>query len=142
MSQIVMKGKGLIRGSVEARALVSQKAFTFAHGVDPSSGNVTDIRSDIRGSNVKGRVLFYPFGKGSTTASSWFLETVRLGNHPAAIVTEGVDLSAVIGSVMARLIYKKDIPVISAVPRSLYAKIPSGETVVIDAKVGEVRVKG
>lgn len=137
-----MKGRGLITGKVEGEALVSQRAFTFAHGVDPSSGKVTDVRSDIRGSNVKAKVLFYPFGKGSTTASSWFLETVRLGNHPAALVTEGVDLSAVIGSVMARLIYEKEIPVISGIPRSQYSKIQSGETVLVDAGKGEVGVRG
>lgn len=139
MSRISMKGRGLIMGNVEAKALVSQRAFTFAHGVDPSSGNVTDVRSDIRGSNVKGRVLFYPFGKGSTTASSWFLETVRLGNNPAAIVTEAVDLSAVIGSVMAKLIYQKEVPVVSGVPRSLYSKIGPGDLVTVDASSGEVR---
>jgi phosphomecalonate degydratase small subunit len=92
---------------------VSFRAFTFAHGVDPTSGEVTDVRSDIRGSNVRGKMLFYPFGKGSTTASAWFLETARLGNAPAGIVTTSVDLSAVIGSVLSRLVYGLEIPVVS-----------------------------
>lgn len=140
MSHMSMKGKGLIAGSVHAKALVSQRAFTFAHGVDPSSGNVTDVRSDIRGSNVKGKVLFYPFGKGSTTASSWFLETVRLGNYPSAIVTEGVDLSAVIGSVMARLIYKKEIPVVSGVQMRVYSGVRSGDLVSVEAGAGRVEL--
>jgi len=134
----VLQGRGLIKGRAGGKALVSQRAFTFAHGVDPSTGTVTDVRSDIRGMNVRGKVLFYPFGKGSTTASSWFLETVRLGNHPAAIVTEGVDLSAVIGCVMARSIYGKDIPVVSGVPRTDYATIKSGAPVTVDAGKGEV----
>jgi predicted aconitase with swiveling domain len=128
----------LIGGTVEGAALVSTKAFTFAHGVDPSSGEVTDVRSDIRGSNVRGKVLFYPFGKGSTTASAWFLETVREGNNPAAIVTEGVDLSAVIGSVMARVVYGKEVPVVGGIPREAYSKIPSGHRVEVNATLGEV----
>ncbi len=138
MTAKVLKGRGLIAGKASGEALISQKAFTFAHGVDPSTGTVTDVRSDIRGLNVRAKVLFYPFGKGSTTASSWFLEAVRLGNHPAAIVTEGVDLSAVIGSVMAKLIYDRQIPVISGVPRGDYSRISSGETVVLDGDSGEV----
>ena len=129
MSAVQLKGRGLVIGSAEGGALRSQRAFTFAHGVDPSTGTVTDVRSDIRGANVKGKVLFYPFGKGSTTASSWFLEAVRLGNYPSAIVTEGVDLSAVIGSVMAKVIYGKEIPVVAGVSREQYAKIAA------DAKV-------
>ena len=141
MNPTILRGRGLIKGSAEGDALVSQRAFTFAHGVDPSTGNVTDIRSDIKGMNVKGKVLFYPFGKGSTTASSWFLEAVRLGNHPAAIVTEGVDLSAVIGCVMAREVYGKDIPVLSGVQRAAYSGIRTGSTVKVDAERGEVTSK-
>jgi uncharacterized protein len=134
-----IKGRGLIQGRAKGPALLSEKAFTFAHGVDPSSGTVTDVRSDIRGSNVRGKVLFYPFGKGSTTASAWFLETVRKGNHPSAIVTEGVDLSAVIGSVMAKVVYGKEIPVVSGIPRSKYSKISEGTEVEVDASSGDVR---
>ena len=141
MSQGALKGRGLMKGTARGKALLSEKAFTFAHGVDPSSGDVMDVRSDIRGSNVKGAVLFYPFGKGSTTASSWFLETVRKGNHPAAIVTEGVDLSAVIGAVMAGVIYGKKVPVVSGVPRSAYMSIKQGEEVSVDGDSGEVKRK-
>ena len=141
MNPALMKGRGLVKGRARAEALVSQKAFTFAHGVDPATGTVTDVRSDIRGSNVKGKVLFYPFGKGSTTASSWFLETVRLGNHPSAMVTEGVDLSAVIGSVMARLVYGKEIPVLSGISRAEYSRVKPGTVVILDADAGEVKVE-
>jgi predicted aconitase with swiveling domain len=127
-----------MKGKARGKALLSEKAFTFAHGVDPSSGNVTDVRSDIRGTNLKGAVLFYPFGKGSTTASAWFLETVRNGNHPAAIVTEGVDLSAVIGAVMASVVYGKEVPVVSGIPRSSYMTLKQGEVVTVDGESGEV----
>jgi predicted aconitase with swiveling domain len=140
MSSPTLKGRGLVQGRAEGEAVVSLKAFTFAHGVDPATGRVTDVRSDVKGSEVKGKVLFYPFGKGSTTASAWFLEAVRLGNNPVALVTEGVDLSAVIGSVMARLIYEKEIPVVSGLHRSIYSAIISGTNVSVDGATGEVRV--
>ena len=135
----VLRGRGLMKGIARGEAVVSQKAFTFAHGVDPSSGMVVDVRSDVRGMSVRGRVLFYPFGKGSTTASAWFLETVRLGNNPSAIVAESVDLSAVIGSVMAKLVYQKEIPVVTGISRSLYSSIHSEARVTVDAEIGEVK---
>ena len=128
MSQ-TFKGRTLIAGSAAGEALVSRRAFTFAHGVDPSSGQVTDVHSDIRGENVKGKILFYPFGKGSTTASAWFLETARRGNVPAAIVTEATDLSAVIGSTLAKIVYGKSIPVASSFPQSMYNGLKSGKRV-------------
>ena len=138
MRGLILKGRGLTPGEAGGVAVVSSKAFTFAHGVDPATGEVTDVRSDVRGSRVKGKILFYPFGKGSTTASAWFLETVRLGNHPAAIVTEGVDLSAVIGSVMAKVVYGKAIPVVGGISMADYSKFRSGDVVRVDGASGEV----
>ena len=134
-----LNAKFLIPGSVRGDALVSRLPFTFAHGVNPSTGDVTDVHSDIRGASVKGKVLFYPFGKGSTTASAWFLETVRLGNAPAAVVTQGVDLSAVIGSVVARALYGKAIPVASLPPGD-FATVETGERIVLGETPGELEV--
>jgi len=136
------RGRGLVPGRAEGEALVSTKAFTFAHGVDPETGVVTDIRSDIRGLNVKGKVLCYPWGKGSTTASAWFMETVRRGNSPAALITEGVDLSAVIGSVMAKVVYGKNIPVLSGISVALLASPKGGGVLLVDGATGEVVKKG
>ena len=136
-----MQGRGLVHGAVQGRILVSARAFTFAHGVDPATGQVTDIRSDIRGSNVRGRVLCYPFGKGSTTASSWFIETVRRGNAPAALLTEAVDLSAVIGSVMAGVFYGKKIPVLSGIPMARLSTIRPDATLSVDGKTGRVVIE-
>ncbi len=138
MTRRVFKGRCLVGGDATGEALASRRAFTFAHGVEPATGTVTDVHSEMKGSNVAGKVLFYPFGKGSTTGSSWFLETVRLGHGPAAIVTEGPDLTAVIGSVMARLIYGKTIPVLSDFPRELYASVMTGATVDVNGEKAEV----
>lgn len=127
-------GRRQIEGDASGEAIISKRAFTFAHGVDPANGNVTDIRSDIKGHNVRGKVLFYPFGKGSTTASAWFLETVRLGNAPAAIVTESTDLSAVIGSALAKIVYGKSIPVLSSFPQEMYSSVKNGDRITIRGK--------
>lgn len=130
------KGRCLVGGKTRGEALVSAKAFTFAHGVDPATGLVTDVHSDIKGENVKGKVLFYPFGKGSTTASAWFLETARLGNTPAALVTEAADLSAVIGSILAKIVYGKSIPVLTSFAREMYSVVGRGATVEVDGSAG------
>jgi len=142
LSPSLFKCRGLVQGKAEGDALVSAKAFTFAHGVEPSTGKVTDVRSDIEGSNVGGKVLFYPFGKGSTTASSWFLETVRMGNAPAALVTDSVDISAVVGSVMAKLVYGRSIPVLAGLPKDLHQKLRTGNRVTVDGSTGEVALVG
>lgn len=126
MKGTAFRGRCLIDGTAKGEILVSKVAFTFAHGVDPSTGRVSDVHSDIQGANVKDKILVYPYGKGLTTASSWFLETVRAGNAPAAILTEATDLSAVTGSVIARQVYGKSIPVLSSFPEEFYSKVRSG----------------
>jgi predicted aconitase with swiveling domain len=134
------RGRTLVGGDAEGLALLSAKAFTFAHGVDPSTGNVTDVHSDIKGENVRGRILFYPYGKGSTTASSWFLETGRLGNLPAAIITESADLSVVIGSIFSRILYGKSVPVLSSFPKEMYQSIGGGTRVSVTGSSCELVV--
>jgi len=134
------KGRGLIAGNASGEVLLSRRAFTFAHGVEPSSGNVTDVHSDIRGENVREKMLFYPYGKGSTTASAWFLETARQGNLPAAIVTEATDLSAVIGSTLAKIVYGKGIPVASSFPEEMYSSLTKGKRVSLSGATGELAI--
>jgi len=122
MTSRAYQGRTLVEGDAEGEIVASDRAFTFAHGVEPSTGLVSDVHSDIAGCQIRSKVLVYPHGKGSTTASAWFLEAVRDGNAPAAIVTESVDLSAVIGSVLAWELYGKRIPVLSSFPDSFYSE--------------------
>lgn len=137
--KLLLNARCMVEGDAIGGALVSRKAFTFAHGVDPVTGTVTDVRSDIRGENVKGKVLIYPYGKGSTTASAWFLETVRLGNGPAAVITGSPDPGVVIGSVLAKILYGKSIPVMTSVPQEAYG-IPPGEKVEVNCREGRISV--
>jgi predicted aconitase with swiveling domain len=138
MSGVRVLARPMIQGRASGTAVVSRKAFTFAHGVDPTTGKVTDVHSDVKGEGVRGRILFYPFGKGSTTASAWFLETVRLGNGPAAVVTGSTDLSIVIGSVLARSVYAKVIPVLSSFPREAFDSVKTGDEVEVDGTTGDI----
>lgn len=131
------KVRPMVAGKAEGEAVVSSRAFTFAHGVDPSSGRVTDIHSDLNGAELKGKILFYPFGKGSTTASAWFLEAVRLGNAPAAVVTENVDLSVLIGSLLAKSLYSKSIPILCSSPE-VRAAVKTGNRVAVDGSTGDL----
>lgn len=131
----------LVQGSAKGELLVSKRAFTFAHGVDPSTGEVTDVHSDLVGKNVKSKILVYPHGKGSTTASAWFLETVRQGNQPAAIITAGPDLSAVIGATVADKIYGKTIPVLSTLPGLFYETVKTGQQALVDGATAQVTLE-
>jgi len=141
IGELRFKGRPMIHGKAEGEALVSARAFTFAHGVEPSTGVVTDVRSDIRGKSVRNKVLFFPFGKGSTTGAAWFLETVRLGNAPVAVLTKSVEPIVVTGAVLAKILYGKRIPVMSGLPDEIATRMENGDIVTVETEKQEVRVR-
>lgn len=131
--------KVLVGGQASGEPLVSTKPFTFAHGVDPKTGLVTDVRSDIKGKNVRGKILVYPYGKGSTTSSAWFLETARLGNTPAGIVIATLDNGTVVGSILSGINYGLKIPVVLCTENEFYERAASASKITINEK-GEVEL--
>jgi uncharacterized protein len=137
---ISFKGRVLLDGTAKGEALVSRRAFTFAHGVEPSTGVVTDVRSDLRGENVREKILFFPFGKGSTTGAAWFLETVRLGNGPAAVLTQTAEPMIVTGAILGEILYGRRIPVMADFPPSMADVVRTGDLVSVETKNNEVTV--
>jgi predicted aconitase with swiveling domain len=133
-----IKGRGVISGSGEGRALISRQPFMFAHGVDPKTGNIIDVRSDLFGKNIRNKVLIFPYGKGSTTGSAWLLETIRQGNGPAAVInleTEPIIASAI---VMARILYGITIPLVDRLKEDI-TDIATEKTVVrVNGKNGVI----
>ena len=122
MSSKAFKCKVLVSGDASGEALFCRQAFTFARAVDPGTGMVLDARSGMAGTTIRGKILFYRQGKGSTAGSSWLVEAIRLGNGPAAVVTERPDLAAVVGSSLAGILYGRAIPVLSGIDAQVFAK--------------------
>ena len=140
MDKIVLKGRGVTSGVDEGEALVSDKAFGFTHGVEPTTGRIEDKRHEWLGQNVKGKVLVFPCGKSSTTGGLYILEMVRCGNAPAAIVN--LDTEPVIGAgfIMAEIFYNKVVPIIDSLDQNPIQVIKSGDRVKVDADKGIVEV--
>ncbi len=134
------KGRGVVPGKAEGRALVSRNPFMFAHGVEPRSGAVIDVRSDIRAENIKGKVLIFPFGRGSTTGSAWLLETIRQGNGPAAIVNAETEPIIVTGLTVARLLYGVIIPLVDMIDEEVWRFVSPGSIVRVDGARGKITV--
>jgi len=136
----IVKGRGVTPGYREGKALISKKPFMFAHGVEPRTGEIIDIRSDLLGENIKGKVLIFPFGKGSTTGSAWFLETMRQGNGPSAVInveTESIIASAI---VMAKLLYGITIPLVDRLEKDIREMVTKDTIIQVNGDTGEIRM--
>ena len=91
MGTITLKGRSITSGVSEGEALVTNQTFCFTHGIEPATGCISDEMHEWLGQNVNGKVLIFPYGKGSSTGGLWILEALRLGNAPAAVINLEVD---------------------------------------------------
>jgi len=90
---------------------VLDEPLSFWGGIEPATGEVIDVRHPQRGSNVAGRVLVMPSGRGSSSSSSVLAECIRAGTAPAAIVLTEPDPILALGAIVARELYGHALPV-------------------------------
>jgi predicted aconitase with swiveling domain len=109
----------LVPGTAEGRALVLDEPLSFWGGVDPETGEITDVRHPQHGASIAGRILVMPSGRGSSSSSSVLAESIRAGTAPAAIVLGEADPILALAAIVARELYGKTTPVVVAADPSL-----------------------
>ena len=128
----------LVPGTAEGRALVLDEPLSFWGGVDPETGDITDVRHPQHGASVTGRILVMPSGRGSSSSSSVLAESIRAGTAPAAIVLGEADPILALAAIVARELYGRVTPVVVATDPSL--PIQTGADVVVDATAERARI--
>ncbi len=124
-----LKGRRIVGGSAEGRVLLSKKPLSFLGGVDPETGVVIDAESDIRGENIKDRILAFPRGKGSTVGSYVIYQLKKNGVAPKAIIVGEAETIVATGAIIA------GIPMVDKIDIS---KLKNGQRVRVRADEGEV----
>ncbi|MFN2189158.1 MAG: aconitase X swivel domain-containing protein, partial [Candidatus Promineifilaceae bacterium] len=102
----------MVDGRAEGRAMLLKEPLSLWGGLDPRTGQIIDERHPSLGRNVRGRVLLLPVGRGSSSASSILLESVRVGTAPAAIITSEPDGILTLGAIVSRTLYDQGPPVV------------------------------
>lgn len=135
-----ISGRGVIEGMAKAEAIVSTQPFGFFGGVDPSTGMVIDKRHELYGQNIKGKVMVYPEGRGSTVGAAVVLELMRTGCAPAAIINVRIETITAAGGLLAKKFYGRDIPMVDRLAEDPVKAIRTGDIVEVDGTTGEVIV--
>jgi predicted aconitase with swiveling domain len=104
--------KVMVDGAGQGQALVLPEPLSLWGGLDPQTGQIIDERHPSLGQNVTGKVLLLPAGRGSSSASSILLESVRVGTAPAAIITAEPDGILALGAIVSRTLYNRAPPVV------------------------------
>lgn len=131
---IELRGRGIVPGVVEARALVTREPISGFGGIDVASGTVIEPRHELFGVCFTGRVLVFPGAKGSSGWSGFFQSTRLMGTAPAAMVFDVLTTKAVLGAIVTR------VPtVVQATPGPL-EHIRTDDLVRVDGDTGVISV--
>ncbi len=109
----VMQGRALVAGEATGQLLYSDVPLSFWGGYNAATGEIIDRRHPLSGQIAAARVLAIPFTKGSSTTTAVFLEAVRGGTAPAAVLTATPDAFLSLASIVADEMYGKPVPVVA-----------------------------
>ena len=130
-----ISGRGISRGRGSGPLLVSPVPISFLSGVDPETGVIVEKGHPLRGTGIAGRVLAFPYGKGSTVGSYVLYALSRNGHAPAAIVNTEAEAIIATGAIIGR------IPMIDRIGVPL-TRLKSGVPVTVDGDRGGLDYDG
>ena len=134
MKKQLLHGRSMTSGVAEGEAIVTTQPMSWCGGVDPMTGTVTELGHSLRGENVKGKILVFHTGKGSSAFSHATHVTRVTGSQPAGIVVQEVNPQVALGSVVMH------IPAITDCDADPCVAIRTGDWVKIDADRGVIEI--
>ena len=101
--KLKLTGRVIYRGRAEGKALVSTQPLSFYGGISPVTGKVIERGHELFGESVKGRVLAFPYGKGSTVGSYVLYRLRKNGRAPSAIINEECETIVAVGAIISEI---------------------------------------
>ena len=129
--EVIVKGRGIAKGTASGRLLVSDAPLSFLSGVDPESGVIIEEGHPLQGQSIAGTVFAFPYGKGSTVGSYVMYALSRNEKAPAAIINTEAEPIIATGAIIG------GIPMVDHLEIDL-ADLPDGAEVTVDGDEGTV----
>lgn len=131
---IVLRGRAIVGGVVEAEALVTTDRISGWGGIDPRTGTVIETRHPLRNVSFAGKVLVFPGAKGSSGWSGQFHIARLAGKAPAAMLFNEMSTKMALGAVVTHA------PAITDFDVDPLTVIETGDWVKVDGNTGVVTV--
>ena len=135
-SEVMTKLKAHIisRGRALGEAIVTSQAISFLGSIDPKTGVVIEKGHELEGKSIRGKVLVFPGGKGSTVGSYVIYQLKKNDAAPAAMINIKAEPIVAVGAIIS------DIPLVDKVEKDPVTTIKTGDKVLVDAIVGSVEI--
>ena len=129
-----MKAHIVSRGKAQGLALVSTQPISFLGSIDVKTGIVVEKGHELEGQSIKGKVLVFPGGKGSTVGSYSIYQLKKNGAAPLAMINIRTEPIVAVGAIIS------DIPLVDNLEQDPVSLIKNGDKVLVDAILGSVEI--
>ncbi len=126
------RGRGISKFSGSGEAVVSHQAISFFGGVDPETGMVREKGHELCGTDITGKVLVFPSGKGSTVGSYVIYQLRKNGHAPAALVNGRCEAIVAVGAIISNIPTVDQID-ITKLATGDWVRVEEGGRVVVEA---------
>ena len=131
---IKLKAHIVSRGKAQGYALVSSSPISFLGSIDVKTGMVVEKGHELEGISIKGKVLVFPGGKGSTVGSYAIYQLKKNGMAPLAMINIHTEPIVAVGAIIS------DIQLVDNVEQNPVDVIKNGDKVLVDAILGSVEI--
>lgn len=129
-----LKAHIVSRGKAECDALVTSQPISFLGSIDTRTGTVVEKGHELEGKSVKGKVLVFPGGKGSTVGSYAIYQLKKNNAAPCAMINIKAEPIVAAGAIIS------EIPLVDRLEKNPLSIIKTGDKVLVDAINGSVEI--
>lgn len=133
----IIKCESVVLGNAEGQIISTDMPISFWGGVDPESGLIIDPRHDLFNQSVSGKVIVFPYAKGSSGTSAIFLELAHNQKAPSALVNLESEALLISGPILCKYLCGLEIP-IANVDKVSFTLLKSGEHAVVNTYRGKI----
>lgn len=123
--------KVIVRGKAQGKILKTSTPINFLGTVDKKSGKIHDPKHDLFDIPIKGSILVFPNGVGSSVGAYTIYSIKSNNSAPAAMICKKVDLTVASGCALA------NIPLVIASEQE-YEKLQNGASLTLDTDSGKL----
>ncbi len=98
-----LKGRIISKGEVAGKALVTNQPISFYGGVDPEKGIIVEKGHELEGKEIKGKILVFPNGKGSTVGSYTLYQLKKNGIAPVGMINKECETVVAVGAIISEI---------------------------------------
>jgi len=132
MTQI--KGRTIARGEASGQVLLTKDPISFLGNVNPETGDVVDPNHELFGKSIRGKILVFPQGKGSTVGSYVIYQLKKNNAAPVAIINLECEPIVAVGAIISK------IPLIDKLETDPYSILKDGDEIFVNSADGYIEI--